>query len=121
MPSIARGDLLVRVRGLGSLVLWISLRSLSDLLYRWDSHLDKQSAMGKLVFACLWVKFERLSLYTYIALFSTYMYFQPSHRNNEERQTDTQTHTHTYTHTHTHTHKMATILPQGSTHRGIKI
>ena len=41
----------VRLRSFGSLVLWILLRSPLDLLYRWNSHVDKQSAMGKLVYA----------------------------------------------------------------------
>ena len=45
----------VRLRSFGILVLWILLRSPPDLLHRWNSHVDRQSAMGKLVFACLWV------------------------------------------------------------------
>ena len=45
----------VRLRSFGSLILWISLRSPPDLLHRWNSPVYKQSAMGKLVFACLWV------------------------------------------------------------------
>ena len=46
---------LVWLCSFGSLVLWISLRSLPDLLHKWNSHVYKQSTMGKLVFAYLWV------------------------------------------------------------------
>ena len=37
---------------------WASVklyRPLPDLLHIWNSHVYKQSAMGKLVFTCLWV------------------------------------------------------------------
>ena len=40
----------------GSLALWISLRLLSDLLYRLNCHVDiKQSVVGDLFFTGLWI------------------------------------------------------------------
>ena len=48
--SLKYGISVVRLRSFGNLVLWISLRSPLDLLNRWNSHVYKQSAMGKLVF-----------------------------------------------------------------------
>ena len=85
----------VRLRSWIALANWISLRLLYDLLH---SHVDRQSDMGKLVFAWIWIagnscrgeqtmpypknkalnkkfsqlKFKRLSFDTYFALFSTY-------------------------------------------------
>ena len=56
VPIIARGVAVqVRLRSFGSLILWISLRLPPDLLHRWNIHVYKQSAMSKLIFACLWV------------------------------------------------------------------
>ena len=48
-------SLVIRLRSFGSLAIWISLRSLPDLLHRSNSHVYKQFVMGKLVFACLWI------------------------------------------------------------------
>ena len=39
----------------GSLVLWISLESPSDLLYRLNCRVDKQPVVGDLFFAGLWI------------------------------------------------------------------
>ena len=123
--------LLVRLCSFGSLVLQISLRLPSDFLYRSNCHVEKQSVVGSLVFAQLFIasKSCRGERFTHITLeYTLKLKIQSNQRqenttlclhSNFQRLVFSASREISGSELHTHTQNTTTVCLQGSAHRGI--